>query len=230
LAVLKPAQCQVSRRGLDKAIALGRAKPMIHIVDLVEHHHCRHRDPLSGPAAGPFSAASASHARRYDFAMLGADTFRPDQWHDFFITVAGAAAVLTGLVFVALSLNLGAVIPDPTHRYRAIGTLSNFAGIFVLCTFAFAGTVYVSGYLRARSKGGRGIQHRDGRRTHANRSTGLGCADTERETSTFAGTLVEAVERLVAAVVADPALRLRKARPQCGWVRYGQGTGTGPCV
>jgi hypothetical protein len=127
---------------------------MIHIVDLVEHHHCRHRDPLSGPAAGPFSAASASHARRYDFAMLGADTFRPDQWHDFFITVAGAAAVLTGLVFVALSLNLGAVIPDPTHRYRAIGTLSNFAGIFVLCTFAFAGTVYVSGYLRARSKGG----------------------------------------------------------------------------
>jgi len=105
--------------------------------------------------------------------MLGPDTFRPDQWHDFFITVSGATAVLTGLVFVALSLNLGAVIPDPTHRYRAIGTLSNFAGIFVLCTFALmgsqnhvavgiewllvssvAGTVYVSGYLRARSKGG----------------------------------------------------------------------------
>jgi hypothetical protein len=50
------------------------------------------------------------------------------------------ARPLTGLVFVALSLNLGAVIPDPTHRYRAIGTLSNFAGIFVLCTFALMGS------------------------------------------------------------------------------------------
>jgi modulator of FtsH protease len=105
--------------------------------------------------------------------VLGADAYQPDQWHDFFITVGGAAAVLTGLVFVALSLNLDAVIPDAPHRYRAIGTLSNFAGIFVLCALALmgsqnhvavgiewllvsiaAGTVYVYGYLRARSKGG----------------------------------------------------------------------------
>jgi hypothetical protein len=47
--------------------------------------------------------------------MLGADAYRPDQWHDFFITVGPAAAVLTGLVFVALSLNLAVVIPDATH-------------------------------------------------------------------------------------------------------------------
>jgi hypothetical protein len=105
--------------------------------------------------------------------MLGADAYRPDQWHDFFIMVGGAAAVLTGLVFVALSLNLEVVIPDATHRYRAIGTLSNFAGIFVLCALALMGgqnhvavgiewllvssaacAVYVYGYLRARSQGG----------------------------------------------------------------------------
>ena len=105
--------------------------------------------------------------------MLGADVYRPDEWHDFFITVGGAAAVLTGLVFVALSLNLDVVIRDATHRYRAIGTLSNFAGIFVLCALALmggqnhvaigtewlvvsiaAGTVYVYGYLRARREGG----------------------------------------------------------------------------
>jgi hypothetical protein len=33
------------------------------------------------------------------------DIYRPDEWHDFFLTVGGASAVLTGLVFVALSLN-----------------------------------------------------------------------------------------------------------------------------
>ena len=105
--------------------------------------------------------------------MLAAEVYRPDQWHDFFITVGGAAAVLTGLVFVALSLNVEVVLRDATHRYRAIGTLNNFAGIFVLCALAlmggqnhvaigtewllvssFACGVYVYGYARARSGGG----------------------------------------------------------------------------
>jgi hypothetical protein len=105
--------------------------------------------------------------------MLAADAYRPDEWHDFFITVGGAAAVLTGLVFVALSLNLAVVMRDATHRYRAIGTLTNFAGIFVLCVVALMGAqnhaaigaewllvssgacaVYLYGYLRARSAGG----------------------------------------------------------------------------
>jgi hypothetical protein len=69
---------------------------------------------------------------------LAADAYRPDQWHDFFITLGGAAAVLMGLVFVALSLN-EVVVRDATHRYRAIGTLTNFAGIFVLCVLALMG-------------------------------------------------------------------------------------------
>ena len=96
-----------------------------------------------------------------------------DDWHDFFIMVGGAAAVLTGLVFVALSLNLGIVLRDATHRYRAIGTLTNFAGVFVLCAVALMGSqdhvaigvewiivsglacaVYVYGYVRARGAGG----------------------------------------------------------------------------
>jgi len=64
---------------------------------------------------------------------LAADVYRPEEWHDFFITVGGAGAVLKGPVFVASSLNLAVVISDATHRYRAIGTLTNFAGIFVLC-------------------------------------------------------------------------------------------------
>ena len=81
--------------------------------------------------------------------------------------------MLTGLVLVALSLNLDVVMRDATHRYRAIGTLTNFAGIFVVCALVLmggqrhaavgvewllvstgAGAVYVSGYLRARAGGG----------------------------------------------------------------------------
>jgi hypothetical protein len=30
--------------------------------------------------------------------MPAPDVYRPDEWHDFFLTVGGAAAVLTGLV------------------------------------------------------------------------------------------------------------------------------------
>jgi len=105
--------------------------------------------------------------------MLSAVVYRPDQWHDYFITVGGGAAALTGLVFVALSLNLEIVTSDVTHRTRAICTLTNFAGMFVLCSLALmggqnyaaiatewlvissgTGAVYVNGYLRARSGGG----------------------------------------------------------------------------
>src|SRR4051812_34412926 len=105
--------------------------------------------------------------------MLAADAFQPDVWRDFFLMVGGAAAVLAGLVFVALSLNLGMVMRDVTHRSRAVGTLTNFVGIFVVCALALmgeqshttvgiewllastgAGAVYVYGYLRARTAGG----------------------------------------------------------------------------
>ncbi len=36
-----------------------------------------------------------------------------DQWHDFFLAQAGAAGVLTGLVFVAVSINLEKIVSDP---------------------------------------------------------------------------------------------------------------------
>jgi hypothetical protein len=96
------------------------------------------------------------------------DIYRPDQWHDFFITVGGAAAALTGLVFVAMSLNIRVIAQDATHRYRAIGTLAGFTAIFVICSLgvmggqdhravglewlvvaAAAAVVYVYGYIQA---------------------------------------------------------------------------------
>ncbi|MCU1427433.1 MAG: hypothetical protein JWL83_1433 [Actinomycetia bacterium] len=104
--------------------------------------------------------------------MLASDVYRPDQWHDFFIMVGGAAAALTGLVFVALSLDLATIIRDATHRARAVGTLTSLAAIFVMSALALmgdqghievgvewlvvatlAGVVCTDGYVQARRAG-----------------------------------------------------------------------------
>jgi len=96
------------------------------------------------------------------------DIYRPYQWHDYFITVGGASAALTGLVFVAMSLNPGVIAQDQTHRRRAVGTLAGFTAIFVICALgvmggqdhraiglewltvsAVATVIYVYGYIQA---------------------------------------------------------------------------------
>ena len=98
---------------------------------------------------------------------LASEVFKPDEWRDFFLEVGGAAAVLTGLVFVAMSINLDDVTHDATHRNRAIGTLTGMIAAFVICSVALmagqghvaigvewatvaaiAGAVYVSRYIR----------------------------------------------------------------------------------
>ena len=82
--------------------------------------------------------------------------------------MGGASAALTGLVFVAMSLNLNVITQDATHRHRAVGTLAGFTAIFVICFLglmggqdhravglewlivsAVAGVVYVYGYIQA---------------------------------------------------------------------------------
>ena len=105
--------------------------------------------------------------------MLALEAYRPDQWHDFFVMVGSGAVVLTGLVFVALSLNVNVVTQDATHRYRAIDTLAAMTGVFVICAFALMGgqdhravgiewlvvaaisiAVYLRGYVLAVRRGG----------------------------------------------------------------------------
>ncbi len=70
---------------------------------------------------------------------MAVDIYRPEQWHDFFVMVGGGAAALTGLVFVALSLNLESIAKDATHRYRAIGTLAGFTAAFIMCALVLMG-------------------------------------------------------------------------------------------
>lgn len=71
--------------------------------------------------------------------MIAADIFVPGQWTDFFVLVGTGAATLTGLVFVAMSLNIKIIAVDATHRYRAINTLTGLALVFMRCALVLMG-------------------------------------------------------------------------------------------
>jgi cytochrome bd-type quinol oxidase subunit 2 len=65
--------------------------------------------------------------------------YNASQWRGFFVMVGGGAAALTGLVFVAMTLNVAAIRKDAAHRYRAIGTLTGLAAAFVICALVLMG-------------------------------------------------------------------------------------------
>ena len=71
--------------------------------------------------------------------MLPADIYRPEQWSNFFLLVGTGAVTLTGLVFVAMSLNLKVIAGDATHRNRAINTLTGLALVFMRCALVLMG-------------------------------------------------------------------------------------------
>jgi hypothetical protein len=70
---------------------------------------------------------------------MNVDIFKPEQWHDFFLMVGGGAAALAGLVFVGMTINLKIIICDPTHKNRAIGTLTGFTAVFMICALGLVG-------------------------------------------------------------------------------------------
>ncbi len=67
------------------------------------------------------------------------DPYRPEQWHDFFLTVGGGAAALTGLVVVAMSLHLDVIAGDPVLRHRARSILTGLAAVFMRCALVLMG-------------------------------------------------------------------------------------------
>lgn len=71
--------------------------------------------------------------------MILAEIYTREEWYDFFITLGSSAAVLSGLVFVAMAINLGVVVRDAAHRHRSISTLTGFTAIFMICAFGLAG-------------------------------------------------------------------------------------------
>jgi modulator of FtsH protease len=65
--------------------------------------------------------------------------FPVSQWHDYFMTVGGGAAALTGLVFVAMTLHLDEIINNPVHRHRARTILAGLTAVFIRCALVLMG-------------------------------------------------------------------------------------------
>jgi hypothetical protein len=61
-------------------------------------------------------------------------------WSDFFVTVGGAAAALTGLLFVAVSLRPRAIRDSPLMIGRARAAFYAFATVLLVSLLALAGT------------------------------------------------------------------------------------------
>ncbi len=57
-------------------------------------------------------------------------------WTDFFVAELGAAAALTGLVIVGISINVARILADPGLPGRAAETLVLPTGLLVASTFA----------------------------------------------------------------------------------------------
>ncbi|HTW09085.1 MAG TPA: hypothetical protein VME46_16370 [Acidimicrobiales bacterium] len=71
--------------------------------------------------------------------MVTSEVYNPGQWSNFFVLVGTGSAALTGLVFVAVTINLKGVAKDATHRYRAINMLSGFTSVFIVASLALMG-------------------------------------------------------------------------------------------
>jgi hypothetical protein len=63
----------------------------------------------------------------------------PEQWSNFFVMVGGGAAALTGLIFVAMSINHEIIMQNTTHKNRAINMLTGFTAIFMASGLALIG-------------------------------------------------------------------------------------------
>src|SRR5215469_2576304 len=64
--------------------------------------------------------------------------YTPSQWHDFFVGTIGASAALTGLLFVAISINLQQILKYPQLPGRAAGTLGILVCALIVSGFGLA--------------------------------------------------------------------------------------------
>jgi hypothetical protein len=63
-------------------------------------------------------------------------------WHDFFVAQVGASAALTGLIFVAVSINLEKILKYAHLPTRALEALATLLCVLLICTCALAPQSY----------------------------------------------------------------------------------------
>jgi len=66
--------------------------------------------------------------------------FDAERWHDFYVMTGGAAAALTGLLFVAMSLHAREIMTNSFFSNRAVGTLMSLVSQLLI-----AGAVLIPG-------------------------------------------------------------------------------------
>ena len=60
--------------------------------------------------------------------------FNPERWSDFLVAQAGASAALTGLVIVAISINLKEIVGNRLLSSRAAETIGLLGGVLIVST------------------------------------------------------------------------------------------------
>lgn len=59
------------------------------------------------------------------------NAYRPESWHELYILLGGAAAALTGLLFVATSLHVERIIATPHWRRRLLANTFSLTGVLI---------------------------------------------------------------------------------------------------
>jgi modulator of FtsH protease len=73
---------------------------------------------------------------------IAGGAYDPEAWHDFFIAAAGAAAALSGLIFVAVSINLRAILAEEKEigsSYLTGRALESLAALLVVLGISLVG-------------------------------------------------------------------------------------------